>query len=488
VYQFRNEARTLAHLQHPHIVRVLEFGVDGDIPFLIMDYAPNGTLRQRHPQGAILSLVTIVKYVKQIADALHYAHNQSLVHRDIKPENMLLGRQYEVLLSDFGIATVAQQSSQAQHTQSVVGTASYMAPEQIQGKPRSASDQYALGVIVYEWLSGERPFHGSFVEITTQHMYASPPSLRQKVGGLSSAVEKVVMTALEKDPHQRFPSVSDFGNALEQSLLSPASSINVPLPPKPQQSLSGTPPPPAIPTATVPALPRPSVSRISWPTFSISLDERRAISSGKLSQEPLITTGQVLLTPPGPLPVVMVPSPPVTFQVPLLQQGAARPTINISPTLAISPIQAIEKPSSGGIIRSTEPISMVQVGAGQPVATSSSNMTIIRSSGSSSTSLTTPSSTILAQAKRLSVTSLIIACLSVIPLITAFAVAAIPRIVDWEPWTIFTIVILAFLLGVAAIRKNRVVNNPNKLAGWGISLSVLVALAECARLLLNYFR
>src|SRR6059058_3100404 len=110
ITQFRNEARTIARLEHPHIVRVLEFGVEGHTPFLVMSYAPNGTLRQRHPRGTPIPITTIIPYVKQVADALQYAHNERLIHRDVKPENMLLGRHNNVLLSDFGIALISQSS------------------------------------------------------------------------------------------------------------------------------------------------------------------------------------------------------------------------------------------------------------------------------------------------------------------------------------------------------------------------------------------
>src|SRR5215469_11779110 len=94
---FLREARTIAHLGHPHIVRVLDFGIHHEIPFLVMDYAPNGSLRQRYPKGTRLPLDTVVSYVKQIASALEYAHNQKLIHRDIKPENILLGRDNQLL-------------------------------------------------------------------------------------------------------------------------------------------------------------------------------------------------------------------------------------------------------------------------------------------------------------------------------------------------------------------------------------------------------
>ncbi|HEY7350873.1 MAG TPA: protein kinase [Ktedonobacterales bacterium] len=219
---FISEAQTIARLKHPHIVRVLEFGVEGSTPFLVMDYAPNGTLRQRHPKGTRLAPATILSYVKQVAEALSYAHEQKLVHRDVKPENMLIGERGEVLLSDFGIATVAQ-SSRYQGTQEVAGTVTYMAPEQVQGKPRPASDQYSLGIVIYEWLSGGQPFRGSFTEIATQHVLAPPPSLSEKLPDIAPALEAVVMTALAKDPKERFASIQAFVNAFEQACQAAAS-------------------------------------------------------------------------------------------------------------------------------------------------------------------------------------------------------------------------------------------------------------------------
>lgn len=214
--KFRLEARTLVRLVHPHIVRVLEFGLEGKTPFLVMDYAPNGTLRQRHPRGTRLPLTAIIAYVRQVADALQFAHDQKLIHRDIKPENMLVGQRNEILLSDFGIAIVAQ-SSRYQSGQDMAGTIAYMAPEQIQTRPRSASDQYALGIVVYEWLCGERPFQGAFAEIAIKHAVVPPPPLREKVPALSPTVESVVLRALAKDPKDRWPNVQAFAEALEQA-------------------------------------------------------------------------------------------------------------------------------------------------------------------------------------------------------------------------------------------------------------------------------
>ena len=179
IEDFRREARLIAHLVHPHIVRVFDFGVENNLPYLVMDYAPDGTLRQHHPKGAMLPLDTVVHYVKQVAEALQYAHDQKLIHRDIKPENMLLGHHHEVLLSDFGIA-LATQSSHYQSTQNIAGTVAYMAPEQLQAHPRPASDQYSLAIVAYEWLCGYRPFQGSFSEIAVKHTLTPPPPLHPR--------------------------------------------------------------------------------------------------------------------------------------------------------------------------------------------------------------------------------------------------------------------------------------------------------------------
>jgi len=217
VQNFLNEARTIAHLVHPYIIRVLDFGVQDNVPFLVMDYAPKGTFRQRFLNGQRLPATPLFPYIKQAAAALQYAHDKKLIHRDVKPENMLLGPKSEVLLSDFGFALM--QSSNSRTSMETAGTAAYMAPEQLQGRPRPASDQYALGVIAYEWLTGSCPFQGTFFEIASQHMLTAPSSLREKIPSLSPEIEDVIMTALAKDPDQRFPTVRDFAIALERACL-----------------------------------------------------------------------------------------------------------------------------------------------------------------------------------------------------------------------------------------------------------------------------
>lgn len=213
---FMAEARTIANLEHPHIIRVLEFSVEKTIPYLVMEYAPNGSLQAHHSSNIPLDRATILTYVKQVASALQYAHDRNLVHCDVKPENMLLGRNNEVLLGDFGIAVMIHGSFK---TGEAMGTVHYMAPEQFAGKPCPASDQYGLGIVVYRWLCGHFPFNGSSLfEMWRLHREATPPSLRKFMPEISAGVEQVVMKALAKAPEKRFASVQDFATALEEAM------------------------------------------------------------------------------------------------------------------------------------------------------------------------------------------------------------------------------------------------------------------------------
>jgi predicted ATPase/class 3 adenylate cyclase/tRNA A-37 threonylcarbamoyl transferase component Bud32 len=217
---FLQEAQTLVRLAHPHIVRVLDFALQDDLPFLVMEYAAHGTLRQRHPRGTQVPLEVIVAYVKQVASALQYTHDQGLIHRDVKPENMLLNTHDQVLLSDFGLVMIAPHLLSSEATepmeQSLAGTTSYLAPEEVRGKAQPGSDQYALGVVVYEWLCGQPPFQGPFLEVAVKLVSEPIPSLREQVPDLSPAVEEVMLRALAKEPEQRFHTVLDFAIALEQ--------------------------------------------------------------------------------------------------------------------------------------------------------------------------------------------------------------------------------------------------------------------------------
>jgi eukaryotic-like serine/threonine-protein kinase len=236
IKKFLEQAHTLSHLNHPHIIRILDFGMEEHTPFLVMDYAPYGTLRQHYPKGTQLPLSTVVTYVKSLADALQYIHDHGFIHRDIKPHNMLIGPQHQIMLSDFGTAVVAESMGyRRQKIQEFEGTILYAAPEQIRGKPRISSDQYALGIVIYEWLTGSWPFYGTVEEIASQHTLTSPAPLSQKVPTLPLAVEQVVLKALAKDPYERFESIQALAKALERAsrLEQTSHRISQPLTPLP---------------------------------------------------------------------------------------------------------------------------------------------------------------------------------------------------------------------------------------------------------------
>lgn len=214
-YAFLNEAKLLAQLNHSNIVRILEFNVHGNIPYLVMELASKGTLSQRHPIGQQLSLDVVSEYIRQIANALQYIHTfrGGMAHLDIKPENLLIAEDGRILLNDFGIASFLKKNAPpAEHC---VGTVYYMAPECLEGEASFASDQYALAVVVYSWLTGMHPFDGTTGEIIQQHLKEDPPLLSEIRPDIPLAVEQVIRQGMAKRPEGRFESTREFALALE---------------------------------------------------------------------------------------------------------------------------------------------------------------------------------------------------------------------------------------------------------------------------------
>jgi serine/threonine protein kinase len=234
--EFLAEARTIASLQRlsEHIVQIHDFGIqhsnddlENGIPYLVMEYAALGTLRDLYPQGTQVPLERIVFYVNQIAEALQCAHEQDppIIHRDIKPENMLLRTRNHILLSDFGIAIASNTGTLPYMLRDfkVAGTAAYIAPERLEGRVKRASDQYSLGVVVYEWLCGIPPFEGTNKEVCSLHLTAPPPPLHRDYPHVKPEVEAVVMRALAKKPAERYPGIQAFARALMEAAQQSAS-------------------------------------------------------------------------------------------------------------------------------------------------------------------------------------------------------------------------------------------------------------------------
>jgi len=233
--RFEREAQLIASLQHPNIVAVYDFGDIGDLTYLVMQYVGGGTLRDHLRGGHALDPRLAILYCQQMARALHHAHLRGIVHRDVKPQNMLVSATdaNQLLLSDFGIAklfdsrhepampnlsgsTFASDPSLTNVDQ-IVGTAEYMSPEQVTGKPVDArTDVYALGVVLYQALTGEVPFRSTTVQgLLYQHVYTPPTPLREINPYVPEILEQITSKALAKAPEDRFQSAEAMAQALE---------------------------------------------------------------------------------------------------------------------------------------------------------------------------------------------------------------------------------------------------------------------------------
>jgi serine/threonine protein kinase len=216
VQRFLTQAAMLSKLDHPHIIHIYDFGLtDNDVPYLVVSYAPYGTLRQRYPRGTRLPLSEVAGYVVQTADALQYVHEHQLVHRDVKPQNMLLGAQGEIILNDFGTTTVSY--SLIPNAVDFEGTVLYAAPEQLEGRSLRGSDQYALAIMTHELLTGSWPFTGTFEEVARKHLLMEPPTVREKGINIPVLCEEALQRALSKDPSARFACIEDFASALAEA-------------------------------------------------------------------------------------------------------------------------------------------------------------------------------------------------------------------------------------------------------------------------------
>lgn len=234
--RFEREARAAAALNHPHILPVHDYGEqrlpDGQaITYIVMPYVSDGTLAERikmlTANGTPMPPGEAIEYLSQAADAIDYAHAQHVLHRDIKPSNMLMRSGNWVLLADFGIARVLSDAENLTQAGVGIGTPEYMAPEQAQGKPEAASDNYSLAVIAYQLFTGQLPFQAETpYAMTVQHIIAPPPLPRQINPNLSPAVEQALLHGLAKEPAQRPPSarafVEELQNALKNGSFNPA--------------------------------------------------------------------------------------------------------------------------------------------------------------------------------------------------------------------------------------------------------------------------
>jgi serine/threonine protein kinase len=226
--RFRLEARTIARLQHPHILPVYDYGAEGDIIYLAVAYVEGGSLSDRIDRGP-MPLRTVETYLREIASALDYAHRQGIVHRDIKPDNILINSEGYTLLGDFGIVKLLSGESKLTATGGLVGTPAYMAPEQAQGgEIGPATDIYSLGVVAYEMMTGRQPYTADTpLQVMMKHVTEPVPRITAAKDDLPAALEGVMLRAMAKNPADRYETATgfaeDFSRAIAGQRITPPS-------------------------------------------------------------------------------------------------------------------------------------------------------------------------------------------------------------------------------------------------------------------------
>jgi serine/threonine-protein kinase len=219
VERFKREARSVAQLQHPNIVTVIDRGEEEGRQYIVFEYIDGENLKELVVRKGRLDVNEALEIALEVARGLAFAHDHGLVHRDVKPQNVLLNGDGRAKVTDFGIARTLDVDGMTS-AGTVLGTSNYIAPEQASGQPVDAhTDVYALGAVLYEMLAGDVPFTGeSFVAVAMKHVNQPPPNLLDVRSSVPLRVAAAVDQALEKDPEQRFPTMDAFAAELDACL------------------------------------------------------------------------------------------------------------------------------------------------------------------------------------------------------------------------------------------------------------------------------
>lgn len=222
LHRFYREARTMATLRHPHLCPVFDVGEFGGVHFFTMAYIEGGTLVDYMSKDEGLPERQVARLIAKTAAALDAAHKAGIIHRDLKPANILIDRNKEPVVMDFGLAGVADTKANLTQTGEMLGTPAYMAPEQIRGdldRVGPASDVYSLGAIMYQMLTGTIPFDGSVATVVRKALDSEPAELTSLANHVDSELSAICRKAMAKDPRERYDSATEMANALRDFLL-----------------------------------------------------------------------------------------------------------------------------------------------------------------------------------------------------------------------------------------------------------------------------
>jgi hypothetical protein len=334
--RFRREAQAAGRLSHPNIVGVYDYGENADTAWIVMELVEGGTLKALLDKGERFPVAEIVRVMDQVLAALAYSHGRGVVHRDIKPANIMLAADRTVKIADFGIARI--ESSTMTQVGTVMGTPSYMAPEQLRGEPVDArADIWAAGVVLYQLLTGEKPFDGGYSALMHRVLTTEPPPPSQLAVSAPRAFDAVVARALAKRPDDRFPNAAAFAEAIRAAAGGGAEEA------APFGGFAGAGKLPGLDDGTMVAGPAPAAPSRPTPSPAAPAPSPKPAPGG--SKAPLVVGGVLALAAAGAAAFFLVPREAAPPPAPAIIASAPTPPpapAAAPPAAAPAPIAAAE--------------------------------------------------------------------------------------------------------------------------------------------------
>ena len=366
VGRFTQEARTLARLEHPHILPVHDYGEQEGTTYLVMRYVQAGTLKDLVTRGGPMDLEEVARVMGQVGGALDYAHSQDVIHRDIKPSNVLVDERVNTFLTDFGIAKLVAETAQFTASGAVIGTPAYMSPEQGMGQPVDyRCDIYSLGVVLYELVTGRVPYEAETpLAVLMKHVNDPLPLPRQIKPDLPEAVERVILKAMAKAPDHRFQSAQQMVDTLAAAVAGRPAQIATPpsavTAATVARSVSETPPPVVETPQPMQATPQPQVRQATPAPLVRAASPQVAEPSAPPEPAAQVRKRRPWLLIAGVAALLLIVLAGSAFLVWSLIDGEPTPT----------PVAAVESPPAGtGPGEPTEPAQPTQSPSGQVEAT-----------------------------------------------------------------------------------------------------------------------